>query len=283
MNGTNPVDIARTLEDDANAKLNSFSLFYKKDRNLDAADIFKKAANMYNINKKHTDFLRCMTTAAKIYEDNDEKRKACNCYLESGRIAKQIDPENTESLFCKYLELTDNVGLGQIYKEIGEFFKTLGRYDEAIKYLTYAISDFNLHDRSYSIYACLDNICRIYINVSNFKDAGETLIKMSNNVKISRDNLIFTGILCFINYDPMYARDILNSNYDVLKDEDVEFLEKCITYIINKDTNNLNNILDKFRFKFKVKAEHMNVVKQLKKMIKENDCNHNLDGEIDLT
>jgi len=278
----NPVNIAHKLENDANKKLGSFSLFYKKEKNIDAATLFKNAANIYNINKKYTDFLRCMITAAKLYEDNEERHLACKCYLESARIAQRIDEEKVEYLYKKHLELSDNVRHGEIYKEIGEFFKALGKYDEAIEYLTWAISDFDLNNRTYSINTCLDNICRIYINVGNFKDAGETLMKMSNNIKISRDNLVFTGILCFINHDPEYAKEILSMKYDILKDEDIEFLENCITYVINKDDNKLNDILDKFRFKFKVKAEHMNVVKQLKKI--KNEIHENiLDGNIDLT
>ena len=283
-NNINPIDIAKKLENDANTKLNSFSLFFRKEKNIDAAILFKQAANMYNINKKYKDYLRCLSTAASIYENNGEKHEACISYLESGRIAKREDPEKVESFFLKYLELTNNNRHGEIYKEIGEFFKALGNYDDAIKYLTYAISDFDIHDRLYSINTCLDNICRIYINQNNFKDAGETLIKMSNNIKISRDSLIFTGILCFINYDPVYAKEILSLNYDILKDNDIEFLEECISSVINQDINKLNDIIDNFRFKFKVKPEHTNVVKYLKQINnnKDNDTKND-NSYIDLT
>jgi len=225
-----------------------------------------------------------MSTASKIYEENEDLTQASSCYLDSARVAKLIHDEVGIELYVKHLKLIDNRDHGEIHKEIGEFYKELGRYNDAIAYLTYAINEFDIRGRTYSINTCLDNICRIYMNTDRFKDAGETLLKMSSKIKISSDNLIFTAILCFIIYDPVYARHILTEKQDQLRDDDVMFLDVCILSVINKDSKTLSESINGFRFKFKVKEEHMNVVRKLKMCLSdEPKCIAGNDDEIDLT
>lgn len=283
QNHPSPIDDAKRLESDAVVKLNSFQLFYRKDRNITAADMFKRAANMYKISSRYKEFIRCMATASKIYEENDDLIQAASCYLDGARVAKLTHDEIGIELYMKHLKLTDNGHHGEIHKEIGEFYKELGRYDDAITYLTYAINEFDVRNRSYSINTCLDNICRIYINTDRFKDAGETLLKMSSKIKISSDNLIFTAILCFIVYDPVYAKQVLVEKKEQLRDDDIGFLDVCIRSVMIKDVKTLSETIDGFRFKFKVKEEHMNVVKHLKMCLTDDTKNVNNDDDIDLT
>ena len=278
----NPIDNARKLEEDAEKKLDSFSLFFRKERNIEAADLFKQAANLYKINKQRKNFFKCIIKASKIYEESGEIHEAARNYLEGARVAKNVDPDNAISYYHKHLELSNNLKHGEIYKEIGEFLKELGRYEESMKYLNDAIDDFTLNNRSYSINSCLDNICRMYLNKRRYKDAGETFIKMAENIKISKDRMLFTALLCFIHHDPINAKDKLIEYRNQLIHEDILFIENCIDAIITQNGEKMNEILDNFRFVFKVKTEHMQIVEELRKMFSDkNDIV--FEDELDLT
>lgn len=286
-NHPSPIDDAKKLEKEANTKLNSFQLFFRKERNLTAANMFKRAASLYKINSKYKDFIRCMITASTIFENNDELYEASVCYLDIARAYRLIHDENGIEFYLKHLNSPHNRknNYGEILKEIGEFYKELGKYDHSITYFINAINEFELQNRSYSINVCLDNMCRIYLNSNKFKEAGDTLLKMSSKIKIANDNLIFTAILSFMIYDPIYAQKILDEKNSALRDNDIKFLNTCINCIINKDTQQFLNTINEFRFKFKIKDEHMNIIKHLKKCLDDQIANpingHN--DDIDLT
>lgn len=286
-NHPSPIDDAKKLEKEAITKLNSFQLFFRKERNLTAANMFKRAASLYKINNKYKDFIRCMITASTIFENNDELHEASVCYLDIARAYRLIYDENGIEFYLKHLNSLHNHknNYGEIFKEIGEFYKELGKYDHSITYFANAINEFELQNRSYSINVCLDNMCRIYLNSNKFKEAGDTLLKMSSKIKIANDNLIFTAILSFIIYDPIYAKKVLDEKYTILRDNDVKFLNTCINCIINKDNQQFHNAINEFRFKFKVKDEHMNIIKHLKKCLDDQIANHtnNTNDDIDLT
>jgi tetratricopeptide (TPR) repeat protein len=274
------IDKSMDIENKAFKKLHSFSLFIKRKKEQ-TIELFIQASNLYKIDRDGKGYMRCMEMASKLLEDVKDNYMASRCYLDMARYAKNNKLKNTVDYYKKYLELTTETKLGDVFYEIAEYYKSMGEFDCAIENFNQSIGEYELVNRKYGINKCLDCMARMYLNSNDYKMAGKTINDIGNNIGIGKKNCFFTSILAFLNYDVVLALKKLEDIKHEIDNNDYDFLKSVCDAVMNEDIDVLTNLISSFNMKIRVKNVYYPVIINLLKLIKNDTdmCNESNDFE----
>ncbi len=253
--------MAENIEKEASSKLNSIMIYFKRNKRI-VSRLYRKASKLYKQENNFAKSLECIVNSAEINELLEDFFEASIDYLEAAKMSKIVSDDNIVIYYKKHIEYNNNTNIGQIYKDIADYFKSQGKYDNAILWYKDAIEILGL-DSHYSTIYCLKNLSIIYINLRDYKLASETTYTLAKSLKTIQNKYILAGLMCAINYDTIKAKQDLNLYKDYLKKEEIEFIEKCIDLKNVDDLEELKVHIEKYNLKFKVKKEHLIIVEDL--------------------
>jgi len=164
--GNQALDLSLSKEDkllEAKSRLNLGNIYYEHCDYDSSLDQFQKSLSLY---KNHcTNFLNinyALNNIAVVYEELGEYTNALTCYLESLKIAD---------------EMNNRDGRATAFVNLGSFYDSIGLCDKALEYLTNALHLFELEKCTNGIAATLGNLSSTYLNLGQHSKALEYQFK----------------------------------------------------------------------------------------------------------
>lgn len=262
--------IAEKYLDDAKSK--SKPGFFKKIRWDQVADLTKRAANYYAIEKQYDKAAYLYIQAADHYtKSNDDEYEIPACLLEAANLYKKcyqkyLDDEYLQKALSyysmtkdSYLRMSRNHNAGDIQKNIADLYVEVKLYDDAVLAYYNAIDYYeNTHYKS-NIIKCYEKIFEMQINyLEKYDDAISTISSILEYYsgtdiynRINQRKYVTDAILCSLAMDDIVrAKRILNhyneTYYHYSTTRELDFITQLIESIETSDLDQFCSIVKFF-------------------------------------
>ena len=224
-------------------KKNIFDYFFINNSNKeDAAEKYKIAANLYKIQDKYEDSVRCYKKIIEIYEILGEKTNEILVQL-AVCYEKLEDNYSLVEIYIKlsnYYFLISNISrFNEFNLEISKIYEKTHQYEECIKYINLCIQD----ERTYL--QVLEKKSYILIQLKSYKEAFE-INKSIIEIRLKKNSFytllhkyIFKGLLCILASGDFVMLEIEFNNF---KNIHYQFEDSIEGTFIKNITDSINNL-----------------------------------------
>jgi len=188
-----------------------------------AADLFKKAGNLYKLGKQYSEAIASFQRAGELFLTLDDEieaasnfENACRCCELAGRIGDAIS--YLEQAAQRKIDENRIVGAAQHYKKIAELRSKNGEFIIAARYYEKAAELVDIEGQPSSATQLLASAAQCYAHdADHYEKAAEMYERVATEVAQSEstmrryfvpDHLFHAGI-CFLAFDVVTARKAL--------------------------------------------------------------------------
>jgi len=258
-----PADQARALMEQAQKKLTTFSFFGSKtQKSEDAAELYKKAANLFKVAKQDKEAAESYNTAADCFLDTpNNAHEAAGCFIKAAGCYKKENFKDAATALEKAIGLYTADGrfsmAAKYEKEVAEVYEENRLISEAISHYETAARYFETENSPSSANSCMLKVAHFAAEQEDYAKAVkifEDVARASMSNKLLqysvKDYLFKAGLCNLAAWDLVEAKKALNKYLGIdpnfQTSREYKFLNAVTEACENRDEEVFDQTLEEF-------------------------------------
>lgn len=195
------------------------SWFKSTDKQLDAADYFDRAGNLYKIEQKRIEASSAYEKSAECYIEARQNYDAASAYIKAAHCLDEKDPKSINLIILAarlYSEIGNFKSAADIYKDLSNIYSRDQEFNTAVAYMDEAIRLYDGENMKNSIISCEREKAYMLAKDQQYQQAAELFEKIARDyandhiLKFISVDMLTNAAICNLAFDTMATKKALS-------------------------------------------------------------------------